>query len=55
MCVLAHLCEFVMSATTDPSKVDVLFAEEWESLMPTTAKSALSRKRIGMGVQKLLI
>jgi len=28
------LCEFVMSATTDPSKVDVLFAEEWEALIP---------------------
>jgi hypothetical protein len=44
-----------MSATMDPSKADVLFVEEWESQMPTIAKNALNRRRIGMGVQKLLI
>jgi hypothetical protein len=54
-CVLAPLCGFVMSAIMDPSKVDVLFVEEWESLMLTIAKSAHSWRKIGMDVQKSLI
>ena len=55
MCALAHLFGFVMNATMDPSKVAVLFVEEWEFLMPTIAKSVHSRRKIGMDVQKLSI
>lgn len=39
----------------DPSKVDALSAEGLVYPMPTIAKSAHNRRKIGMGVQKLLI
>jgi len=55
MSALAHLFEFVMNATMGPFRVGVLSVEEWEFLMPTTAKSVRSRRKIGMDVQKLLI
>lgn len=55
MCVLAHLCGFVMNATMDHSRAGVLSVEEWEFLMPTTAKSVRSKRKIGMVVLKLLI
>ena len=55
MCVLAHWCGFAMSATMDPFRVVALSVEEWEFLMPTIAKSALSRRKIGTVVQKLSI
>lgn len=55
MCDLARSYVFVMNATMDHFRVDVLSAEELESLMPTIAKSVLSRRKIGMDVLKLLI
>ena len=45
----------MMNATTDPFGVDMLSAVEWESLMLTTAKSVLSKRKTGMVVRKLLI
>ncbi|KAL6979079.1 hypothetical protein U1Q18_020745 [Sarracenia purpurea var. burkii] len=44
-----------MNATTDPSRAAVLSVEEWEFPMLTTAKSAHSRRKIGMVVPKLSI
>ena len=55
MCALAHSCEFAMNATMDPFRVAVSSVEEWESLMPTIARSAHSRRKIEMAVQKLSI
>lgn len=55
MCVRAHLCGSVMSATMDPMKVAVSSVEEWEFLMHTTAKSAHNRRKIEMAVPKLSI
>lgn len=53
MCVLAPLSVFVMNATMDLFRVVVLSVEEWEYLMPTTARSVPSRRKIGTGVPKL--
>lgn len=44
-----------MNAIMVPSRVDVSSVEGWESLMHTTAKSAHSKRRTGMVVQKLSI
>ncbi|TXG74411.1 hypothetical protein EZV62_002990 [Acer yangbiense] len=45
--------DFVRNVTG--SVVDVLSAEEWEYLMPATAKNVPSKRKTGMVVQKLLI
>ncbi|KAL0372783.1 UNVERIFIED_CONTAM: PHD finger-like domain-containing protein 5A [Sesamum calycinum] len=49
---LAPLSESAMNATMDRSKVAVSSVEGWGSPMHTIAKSAHSKKKIGMAVQR---
>ncbi len=55
MCAHVRLSESVMSATMVPSRGGVSSVEGSASQMPTTARSALSRKRTEMDVPRLSI
>lgn len=55
MCGLAHLFVCAMSAITGHFKAGVSYVEVLGSPMHTTVKSAHSRRKIGMAVQRLSI